>query len=177
MRLLTKQAAIVLAFIFTTFVALSPAVAFAQDLTAGAIVIAEPTFVQQMLTALVPVFALVITTLVGIGLALLKQKTGIDIEAKHRDALQSALLNGLLFALQKAGWVAGQPVSSSILPDLLPAARSYVESSVPDALAKFGIDAATSAGRATLDRLLTPKLPVAIGTIMPNGDKLVGRAP
>ena len=130
-------------------------------------IITEPTFVQQIVLALVPVIGLVITTLI----ALLKQKTGIDIEARHREALQSALLNGVLYALQKAGWVQGDDTAK-----LLPLARGYVLGSVPDALKSFGIDAATSVGQAALDRLLTPNLPVPAGTIMPNGDKLVGKA-
>ena len=130
-------------------------------------IITEPTFVQQIVLALVPVIGLVITTLI----ALLKQKTGIDIEARHREALQSALLNGVLYALQKAGWVQGDDTAK-----LLPLARGYVLGSVPDALKSFGIDAATSVGQAALDRLLTPKLPVPAGTVMPNGDKLVGPA-
>lgn len=175
MRLL-KQAAIVLAFIFAAVPAFWPVAAIAQAAT-DPVVVTQPTFLSELILALVPIFGLVITTLVGIGLAFLKQKTGIDIEAKHREALQSALLNGILFALQKAGWVSGQPLSSSILESLLPTARSYVEGSVPDALAKFGIDPATSVGKAALDRLLTPKLPVAAGTVMPNGDTLIGRAP
>ena len=169
MRLL-KQAAIVAALIFVTLGALFPAVAFAQELAAGAIVVTEPTFMQQLLTAILPAVGVLISAILLYGAAVLKQKTGIDIEAKHREALQSALMNGILFALQRAGWVQGQPVDG-----LLAQARSYVESSVPDALKQFGIDAATSAGRAQLDRLLTPKLPVPPGTVMPNGDVLIGR--
>lgn len=153
------------------FTVLIPLAAFAQAVGADPTIITEPTFVQQIVLALVPVIGLVITTLIGIGLALLKQKTGIDIEARHREALQSALLNGILYAMQKAKWVPGQPVDN-----LLGLARGYVELSVPDALAKFGIDNGNALGRATLDRLLTPNLPVPAGTIMPNGDKLVGKA-
>jgi len=143
----------------------------AQELATGAVIIAEPTFIQQLLTAILPAVGVLISAVLLYGAAILKQKTGIDIEAKHREALQSALLSGILFAIQKAGWLPGDPVDKLLAP-----ARGYVEHSVPDALAKFGIDTATDIGKATLDRLLTPKLPVAIGTIMPNGDKLVGRA-
>ncbi|NGP19284.1 hypothetical protein [Devosia aurantiaca] len=171
MRLL-KQAAIFAALMFVAVPAFSPAAAFAQVVATDAVVVTHPTFLSELIVALVPIFGLVITTLIGIGLAFLKQKTGIDVEAQHRIALQSALMNGMLFAIQRMGWVPGQPTDR-----LLAAARSYVEQSVPDALAKFGIDAATDVGRATLDRLLTPKLPVPPGTVMPNGDVLIGRAP
>lgn len=169
MRLL-KQAAIVAALLFAAVPALWPVAAFAQALAADTIVITEPNFVKQLLTAILPAIGVLISAILLYGAAVLKQKTGIDIEAKHREALQSALMNGILFALQRAGWVQGQPVDG-----LLAQARSYVESSVPEALKQFGIDAATSAGRAQLDRLLTPKLPVPPGTVMPNGDVLVGR--
>lgn len=175
MRLL-KQAAMFAALILVAVPILWPVAAFAQALATDAIVITEPTLMQQLLTAILPAVGVLISAILLYGAAILKQKTGIDIEAKHREALQSALMNGILFALQKAGWVSGQPVSSSILESLLPTARSYVESSVPDALAKFGIDPATTVGKAALDRLLTPKLPVAAGTVMPNGDTLIGRA-
>ena len=172
MRLL-KQAAIFAALIFGLVLmasAIWPAAAFAQDIASGAIVVTEPTIMQQLLTAVLPAIGVLISALLLWLAAMLKQKTGIDIEAKHRDALQSALMNGVLFALQRAGWVQGQPTDA-----LLSVARGYVESSVPDALKQFGIDAATDVGRATLDRLLTPKLPVPVGTVMPSGDKLVGR--
>lgn len=171
MRLLT-QAAFVAALIFAAIPALWPVAAFAQAVANDTIVITEPTFLQQLLTATLPAIGVLISAILLWGAAVLKQKTGIDIEAKHREALQSALMNGILFALQRAGWVQGQPTDR-----LLAAARGYVESSVPEALAKFGIDAATAEGRAQLDRLLTPKLPLPPGTVMPNGDVLVGRAP
>lgn len=167
MRLL-KQAAMFAALVFVT--AIWPVAAFALE--AATVIAPEPTFVQQLLVAIVPALGVVISAVLLYGASLLKAKTGIDIEAKHRDALQSALLNGILFAMQKAGWLPGQPVSP-----LLTAARGYVESSVPDALKQFGIDLSTDVGRATLDRLLTPKLPVPAGTVMPNGDMLIGRAP
>lgn len=171
MRLL-KQAAMFAALIFAAVPALWPVAAFAQAVATDSIVITEPTFVQQLLTAILPAIGFLISAILIYGAGLLKQKTGIDIEARHREALQSALMNGVLFALQRAGWVHGQPTDK-----LLTMARSYVETSVPEALTKFGIDAATAAGRAQLDRLLTPKLPVPPGTVMPNGDTLIGRAP
>lgn len=171
MRLL-KQAAIFAALMFVAVPAFWPVATFAQAVATNPVVVTQPSFLSELLVALVPIIGLVITTLIGIGLAFLKQKTGIDVEAQHRAALQSALLNGILFAIQRAGWVQGQPTDR-----LLASARGYVEQSVPDALTKFGIDTATATGRAALDRLLTPKLPVPPGTVMPNGDVLIGRAP
>jgi hypothetical protein len=176
MRLL-KQAVMIAAVMFLALIGFGPAIAFAQDVAGGVIVTGESTFLQQLVAALLPALGVILTALAGWAATELHRRTGITIEAGHRQALQSALLNGILFALQRAGWVQGQPLSSSILPDLLPSARNYVESSVPDALKKFGIDTGTAAGKAALDRLLTPKLPIAVGTVMPNGDTLVGRLP
>lgn len=169
MRLL-KQAAMLAALIlgFGIFGALLTVPVFAQE----AVTIVEPTFTQELLTAILPALGLVITALLGWLASEFHKRTGINVEARHREALQSALMNGILFALQRSGWVPGQPTNT-----VLATARSYVESSVPDALKQFGIDTATDIGRATLDRLLTPKLPVPPGTVLPNGDKLVGRAP
>lgn len=115
-----------------------------------------PSFVQELTQALVPAFGLVVTALVGWAVAMLKAKTGIDIEARHREALQSALTNGALLAMRKAGWLPGQPVGQEVLG----IGRAYVESSVPDALKRFGIDPGSANGKATLDRLLLPHLPL-----------------
>lgn len=167
MRLL-KQAAIFAALIFA-IPAFWPVAVFAQEVATSIVPHAEPTFDQQLVLAIMPAVGLILTALATWAAAEFHRRTGITIEASHRDALQSALMNGILFALQKAGWVPGQPTDK-----LLGLARVYVQSSVPDALNAFGIDAATSVGAATLDRLLTPKLPVPAGTVMPNGDKLVG---
>jgi len=159
-------------FIFACLACLFlPIAAFAQEVAAGAVIVTEPTFVQQLLTAVLPAVGVVISAVLLYGASLLQKNTGINIEAKHRDALQSALMNGVLFALQRSGWLPGQATDKVIA-----AARTYVESSVPDALKQFGIDTATAAGKAALDRLLIPKLPVPPGTVMPNGDTLVGKA-
>lgn len=168
-----RQVALVAALLLATGLGLWPALAFAQEVAGGAVIVTEPTFLQQLVTAILPAVGVLISAVLLYAAALLKQKTGIDIEARHREALQSALMNGVLYALQKAGWVSGQAVT----PSILSTAREYVESSVPEALQKFRIDPATAAGKAALDRLLTPKLPVPPGTVMPNGDVLVGRAP
>ena len=171
MRLL-KQAAMLAALVVLAVPAFWPVAAIAQELAAGTATARDATFLQELLVAILPALGVVISAILLWGASVLQKNTGINIEAKHRDALQSALMNGILFALQKSGWMPGQPTGQ-----LLSTARSYVESSVPDALTKFGIDTATDVGRATLDRLLTPKLPLPTGTVMPNGDKLVGRAP
>lgn len=171
MRLLKQAALAAVLFLgFGAFGAIVTTPVFAQEVTN--VVTTEPTFVQQLLVAVLPALGLAITALLTWAANELHKRTGIDIEARHREALQSALLNGVKFALQKAGWLPNTPLPAN----LLGFATSYVSSSVPDALAHFKIDPAVPTGLAVLERLITPHLPLPPGTVLPNGDTLVGRA-
>lgn len=96
-----------------------------------------------------PILAMAVTALVPVIAASLFQwfrKMGLDIEQRHRDALQSALHNAALVAIEKA---TGHKVADKASPkpsdrsDVIPnvgAAIDYVEKSVPDALAKFKVN-------------------------------------
>ena len=64
-----------------------------------------------------------------------KRRWGIEIEARHREALHSALMSGITAALNRG--LAGQQA--------VDAAISYAARSVPDALAKLEPDAAVLA--------------------------------
>lgn len=89
--------------------------------------------VNPLLVNLVPV-----AIAVGIGYAIKRfaDWTGISIEAKHRDALQSALENAARIALGHLdSKLVGKPVDRSN-PALL-AATNYVRQSVPDAVRFF----------------------------------------
>lgn len=101
-----------------------------------------------------PILTLVVTItvpVIGAAAVRLFNKMGIDIEAQHREALQSALRNGALVAIEKAtgvprqqgkatvaGVVAGT-VASAVTPNIN-AGIEYVQKSVPDAIAKFDLD-------------------------------------
>ena len=83
------------------------------------------------------IFSPVLSVLVGIivtaGVPAIFQwlsKLGLDIEARHRDALQSALQNATMLALARAGLKGAIPFE----------AVEYVRQSVPDAVRKFGLD-------------------------------------
>lgn len=103
-----------------------------------------------------PLITLVVTAIVGWLAALYTRVTGANLEATHREALQSALTNGIRYAIQmvlegklnKDGTVPLSKRSAVLLE-----AKRYVMDSVPDALAHFKV----SEGK--LDELLTPKLP------------------
>lgn len=87
---------------------------------------------QTILEILAPVLAAFATALIPVLVAALVQwfrKMGIDIEAQHRDALQSALTNAAMLALARGAGV-GAPL----------AAIEYVRHSVPDAVKAFALD-------------------------------------
>lgn len=107
-----------------------------------------------------PILALAVTALVPVIAASLFQwlrKLGLDIEQNHREALQSALHNAGILAVEKLTGVKGKQLTSpaSVIPDVN-AAVTYVENSVPDALAKFKI------GPAKLRELLQPHIARAL---------------
>ncbi|MDR6431318.1 hypothetical protein [Brucella pseudogrignonensis] len=117
----TKQLLVAFISLFTlsliaTFVAVSGASANGVD-----------PYVEQAFDSISPIIFDIIATAIAIALGFLLKKvtewTGIAIEAKHRDALQSALENAARLALARGG---GRQT-----------AIRYVRSSVPDAVKFF----------------------------------------
>lgn len=86
---------------------------------------------DNILAALAPhlleVIGGALTLLLGLLFAQIRAKTGIDIEARHREALHSALMTGIRLALSKG-----------LKPqDAVKIAIGYAEQSVPDALRRL----------------------------------------
>ncbi len=79
---------------------------------------------QAILPHALEIIGAVLTVLIGWAAARVQAWTGIQIEARHREALQSALLTGARMAIQRglSGHVAAE------------AAVGYAQSSVPDAI-------------------------------------------
>mgnify|MGYP001271248871 CR=1 FL=1 len=107
-----------------------------------------------------------IADLIGIGVAgliaylsmLLRTKFGIEIEARHREALHSAAVTGVNMALgQLNGRVEGLTVD--VKNKLLADAMTYVIKSVPDAIRFFELDQKADA----LRDILKSKMASAIG--------------
>ena len=71
-----------------------------------------------------------VTALIGYAVTLIKAKFGIEIEAKHREALHSALTTGALLGLAKLGVTASKE-------EVAAASVEYARSSVPGALARL----------------------------------------
>lgn len=92
-----------------------------------------------------PILTLVVTVtvpIIGAAAVRLFSKMGIDIEARHREALQSALRNGALLAIEKATGVPRKATDNTSKPSIVPdiqAGVEYVQKSVPDALNKFDL--------------------------------------
>lgn len=90
---------------------------------------------QPYLLAIVSVVA---TAIVGWLAELLRRKFNLDIDAAHRDALQTALANGAGLLIGKAGnAVAGRKLD--LKSAALAEAVNYVLQAVPDAIRHFGI--------------------------------------
>ncbi|WAP67241.1 hypothetical protein [Jiella pelagia] len=103
-----------------------------------------------------PIYGAVIAILVPIALAyalkLLRDKTGIEIEAKDREALQSALQSAALTVIRKQGTSA----LTSMAEDTI---VNYVRDSVPDAVRRLGKSGTIS--DAKILKLAAPKLEAA----------------
>lgn len=80
----------------------------------------------------------IVAALIGYVSVTLNRALGINIEAKHRDALQSALVNGIGAGIAKLRAPAdniGVDVKSEVIADGI----RYVKGSVPDAIRFFGL--------------------------------------
>jgi hypothetical protein len=100
--------------------------------------------------------------------AKVKTLVGIQIEAKHREALQSALQNGINYGMSKAGgWVSAKDYD--LKNKALAEGINYVLSSVPDAIKFFGLTPAK------LGKLIEAKLPTYNELVV--GEPVVVQAP
>jgi cytochrome bd-type quinol oxidase subunit 2 len=93
--------------------------------------------------------------------ATMKAKLNIDIEAKHREALQAALTNAAGLVINRAGGMAGAialPGRSALIVEGV----DYVVQSAPDALKHFGIT--PEAAGEVLKQKLEAKIGVMVST-------------
>lgn len=107
---------------------------------------ASPAFAQIDTPSIFGSWRPYIVEIVGIAIAaalgwifeLIRRRTGLDIEAKHREALQSALTNaaGLVIAKTGDALEGFKPSTGNVRMD---EGIVYVLKSVPDAIAYFGL--------------------------------------
>lgn len=115
----------------------------------------QDQIIGQVLAVVIPI---VVTALLGWAAVLYSRITGKELEAKHREALQMALTNGLNWAIQQV--LNGKLNKDGTVPEsakvaVVAAAQQYVTTSVPDAVAKFQIT------QPTMERLITAKMPTS----------------
>ena len=108
-------------------------------------------FLAQVLPAIFDALTPILVTLI---LALVYRWTGVQVEQKHMLALQSALQNGARLLLT------GKTVDDAV---------SYVERSVPDALAKLG-----ATNRSRIAELIAPH--IAVLPVQPGAQATSDRA-
>ena len=86
------------------------------------------TITSAIITQIVlPIVATIVTALIGWAAAQARTRWGIEIEARQREALHSALMTGAQLALSRLGPQASQTA-------LTAAAVEYAERSVPGAM-------------------------------------------
>lgn len=112
---------------------------------------------------LVELVGLVIVGIVGWLANAVKAKLGIDIEARHREALQAALTNAAGLVINRAGSTIGALHLPATHPKIAEGV-DYVVKAAPDALKYFGIT--PEAARA----ILAEKLEAKIGLITASKD-------
>ena len=129
MKLMVLLACIAIAF---------GAPAFAQDASVPNTSINLGDIIGPWLEMIVGAVAILVTAILGWLAALIKAKTGIDIEARHREALQTALTNAAGLMLRRLGDKANL-VSFDVHNPIIREGILYVTRSAPDAVKKFGL--------------------------------------
>lgn len=124
--------------------------AYAQEAAAGTVVNFDP-FIAEVVPYVVALVGAVVAAGVAWITRLLHSWTGIQIEARHRDALQSALMNGARSAI--AGYTPNG-VRIDLKHPVVSEGVRFVLSSVPDAVKYFGLSPAD------IERHLLPKIAV-----------------
>lgn len=120
----------------TVALLLAPFAALAQDVALRPTVVDLNSFFAEITPYILALFGAVITAAITWATKKLSDWTGITIEANHREALQSALMNGARFALAKA---TPTELKLDLKNATLASAVRFVLDSVPDAVAYFGL--------------------------------------
>ncbi|WOI34186.1 hypothetical protein R1T40_05495 [Tritonibacter scottomollicae] len=87
---------------------------------------------QELLPVALSGLSVLLTALIGSAAHTAKQRWGLDIEARHREALHSALMSGI-----RAGVERGPNEAAEVL---IREAVEHAKRSVPDAILRLGPD-------------------------------------
>lgn len=107
------------------------------------------TFIAAASPGIIDLIGLALTGIIGWAAAKARAKWGVDIEARHREALQSALLNGARLALDRQ--LTGKAAIDLVL--------TFIRASVPDAIGnlKATPEVLTDLARAKLEQAAAEK--------------------
>ena len=106
-------------------------------------------FMTAAAPGVIELIGLALTGIIGWAAAKARAKWGVDIEARHREALQSALLNGARLALDRQ--LTGKAAIDLVL--------TFIRASVPDAIGnlKATPEVLTDLARAKLEQAAAEK--------------------
>jgi hypothetical protein len=107
---------------------------------------------------LADLIGLAAVAVIGVLAKLIKDKFGIDIEARHREALHSAAVSGINVALSKLDDKAGS-ITIDVKNKLIADALNYAIKAAPDAIKHFGLDAQRDKLKAIIESKLQIALP------------------
>jgi len=114
--------------------------------------------VIPFLDYILSLLAVVVTAVVGVVGRKLSQRFNLEIEFRHREVLQEALTQSVLFAINRARAVYKDNPPIKIRNQVVATAYQYVLTAVPDALKKFGIDPSTEAGQKRVLEMVETRL-------------------
>lgn len=108
------------------------------------------TFITAATPGLLEILGLVLTGIIGWAAAAARKKWGIEIEAKHREALHWALFTGAQLALKHE--LTGKAAIDLVL--------RYIKQSVPDAIGNLGAspEVLTDLAKAKLEEVAAAKI-------------------
>lgn len=120
-------------------------------------------FMTAAAPSVIDLIGLALTGIIGWAAAVARKKWGIDIEAKHREALHSALFTGAQLALK-------QNLTGKAALDLI---LRYIRESVPDAIGGLGAtkEVLTDLAKAKIEEVAQAKAKEATGAAV---DALTG---
>lgn len=138
-------------------VAMLPALALAS--CAATPVLAQSWLVEAVRPALVEIISVLVGAFVLWLASWLRTKFGVEVDARHRDALQAALTNAAGLLIARAGGVDRVLASPQLQASGLLEGVEYVVESAPDAMRHFGLEPGD----------LTEKLRAKIGVLASTG--------
>lgn len=114
--------------------------------------------IVPFLDYILPLLGVVITAVVTVVGKKLNERFKLEIEYRHREVLQEALGQSVLFAVNRARSIYKDNPPIKVRNEVVGTAFKYVIKAVPDAFKKFGIDPNTVEGQKRILEMLETRL-------------------